>query len=233
MTVVRGDLIEYTSLSDLVSRLEAVYTTQDLTRNWESTEPLAGEYPLSAEIKQLYNMFVSAYPEEHLASCVKWTIENGELAPDALMKASTINNAAASLLDMESQTHYSRIVNTAGVTYTQTVYTAGSTNSRTTHSDGTTYSRSTDSASTTYTNSSNGHNCKQNSMRNSSHSGNNQCSCHTVYSSDNSRTSNSAGTSYSRSTYSSDDTTYSNVSHTNAVTNTQSSNTAGTTYTYQ
>ena len=226
-----NDYIYYSDFSDLLSRLESVYLTHDLQWDWDFSDSNAGIYPLSSEIKNLHSMFMSAYTEEHLASCVQWTVDIGELEVGSQMRASTMNNAITSLVDMEAQTHYSRIVNTADTTYSQTINTAGTINSRTTHSDGTSYSRSTNSAGTTYSNSSNGHNCKQNTMRNTSYSGNNQCSCHVVYSSDNSRTSNSASTTYSRSTYS-DKTTYSNVAHTNESTNTQTANTAGTTYTY-
>ena len=193
-----SEYIHYTDFSELVSRLEEVYSTHDLQWAWSSTNPKSGVYPLSSEIKQLYNLFLSAYAEEHLASCVRWAIESNELEVGSLMKASTMNNAIAALTDMEAQTHYSRIVNTAGTTYTQSANTAGTSYSQTSHSDSTTYSRSTDTASTTYSNTSNSHSCTQNTMRNSSRSGNGQCSCYTVYGSDNSRTSNTAGTSYSR-----------------------------------
>ena len=204
-----GSYIQYADFSDLIDRLEAVYSTHDLSWDWDASVAPSSISPLSQDIKRLYNLFVNAYTEEHLASCIKWTIESGELEVGATMKASTINNAAASLIDMELQTHYSKVVNTAGTTHTQTENTAS-----------TTYTRTTNTASTTYTNTAYTKSCTQNTMRNSSRSGNGQCTCHTVYSSDNSKTTNTAGTSYSRSSY------------TAGTTNTQTSHTAGTTYTF-
>lgn len=195
-----GSYIQYSDFLDLMDRLEAIYTTHDLS--WDSSFAPSTTKPLSQDIKQLYNLFVNAYSEEHLASCIRWTIEDGELEPGSIIKASTINNAEASIVDMEFQTHYSKVVNTAGTTYTETSNTAT-----------TTYSRTENTASTTYTQSTYKDKCVQNTMRNSSHSGNGQCYCHTVYSSDNSKTTNTAGTSYSRSSYT-DGTTYNRTAHT-------------------
>lgn len=195
----KGSYIQYSDFLDLMDRLEAIYTTHDLS--WDSSFAPSTTKPLSQDIKQLYNLFVNAYSEEHLASCIRWTIEDGELEPGSIIKASTINNAEASIVDMEHQTHYSRVVNTAGTTYTETSNTAT-----------TTYSRTENIASTTYTQSPYNRECAQNSMRNS-HSGDVKCDCHTVYSSDNSRTTNTAGASYSRLLYTAE-TTYNRTAHT-------------------
>lgn len=200
----KGSYIQYSDFSNLMDRLEAIYNTHDLS--WDSSFSPSTTKPLSQDIKQLYNLFVNAYSEEHLASCIRWTIEDGELERGAIIKASTINNAEASIVDMELQTHYSKVEHKAGTTYTET-----------SHADGTTYSRTENSASTTYSNSSHGNNCVQNTMRNGSRSANDQCNCHVVYNSDNSKTTNTAGTSYSRSSYG-DKTTYSRTVYTAATT---------------
>lgn len=110
--------ILYTDLSSLITRLQNVYTTHGLSWDWNVSGNEVGVYPLSTEITTLYNKFVTAQTEEHLATCVKWTITSGELSSGSPLKDETLNAAAASLLSMEAKTHYSRVVNTAGTLYT-------------------------------------------------------------------------------------------------------------------
>jgi hypothetical protein len=110
--------ILYTDLSSLITRLQNVYTTHGLSWDWNVSGSEVGVYPLSTEITTLYNKFVAAQTEEHLATCVKWTITSGELSSGSPLKDETLNAAAASLLSMEAKAHYSRVVNTAGTLYT-------------------------------------------------------------------------------------------------------------------
>lgn len=227
-----NDLIYYTDLTSLITRLQAVYTTHALTFPSAVANSANSTRPTSAEITAIFNAFDSAYSEEHLATATKWTITTGELSQGAKMLGSTLVNMNTSLVSMESKTHYSKVTNTAGTTYSQTTNSATTTYTQTTYSSyGTTYSQTTNTATTTYSQTSNGRSCTQNTMRNASYSGNSQCTCHTVYSSDNSRTSNTAGSSYSRSTYT-NGTGYSRTIYSsNGITYSQTQYTAGITYT--
>lgn len=199
-------LILYTDLSSLITRLQNVYTTHGLSWDWNVSGGEVGVYPLSTEITTLYNKFVAAQTEEHLATCVKWTITNGELSSGSPLKNETLNAAAASLLSMEAKTHYSRVVNTAGTLYTQT-----------SHSNQTTYSESSNSAGTSYSNTSNGRNCTQNTSRNAQSGNSSRCGCHVVYGSDCSQSTNSATTTYSETSYKAG-TTYSQTTNSNETT---------------
>ena len=239
--MAQGDQIKYSDISTLVTRLKVVYTTHALTFPAAVDAAADSIKPKSAEITAIYNAFQSAYSEEHLATVVKWTIGTGELNVGSPMLWSTVANATASLVDMESKTHYSRVVNTNAPTYTQTSNTATSTYTQTTnsvtttytqttHTNGYTYSDTTHSNGTGYSQTTNGKSCTQNTMRNSSRSGNSQCSCYTVYGSDCSQTYYSSyGTTYSYTTYS-NVTTYTRTVNTAGVVHSQTTNTAGTTY---
>lgn len=230
--MAQGDYIYHTDITDLVTRLRSVYSTHDLTFPTAVDDATNNEYPTSGEITAIFNAFTSAYSEEHLASCVKWTIVTGELDVGSPILSSTLVNMTTSLVDMEAQTHYTRTVNTDQTTYTQSTNTAGTDYSRTVYySYETTYSYSAYySYTSTYSNSSNGKSCTQNTMRNASYSGNNQCNCHTVYSSDCAQTTNTAGTGYSN-TRDTDGTGYVQSSNTAVATYSQTTYTAGTTYT--
>lgn len=140
---------------------------------------------------------------------------------------------------------YTRIINTNEATYTQTIHTATTTETVTSHTASITYTNTLNTAGTTYSEtyyssygsgnsySSNGKTsgCTQNTMRNSSRSGNSQCNCYTVYGSDNSNTYyGSYGSGYSRSTYTNTQTN-SRTQYTAGTSYTQTTNTAGADYT--
>ena len=126
-----GTPIELSTLQAWQDRLNSIYSTHDLSYTYVVFD---ANHPLSEDVKELYQKFQAAYSEEHLANAVKWTIDDGELDVGALIKWQTAEDVDTSLTSMEAQTHYSRVVNTAGTTYTQTTNTNAATYSETYYS---------------------------------------------------------------------------------------------------
>lgn len=163
--------------------------------------------------------------------------EGGSINPDFAMRRMSMVTPKA--------VGYTRTINTNEPTYTQTIHTVTTTNTITTNTATPTYSNTSNTAGTTYSESyyssygsgnsrtTNGKssNCTQNTMRNASRTGNNQCSCYTVYGSDNSNTSYSSyGSGYGETSYK-NAVTDSRTVYTAGTSYTQTSNTAGTDYT--
>lgn len=224
------DYIYRSDLDDIITSLKTIYENHSLVFPQEVDDSKDNIYITSKEIIAVYNAFQQAYENEKLSVAEKWVINNEELQRGGILKSITINNALVSLTSLEAINPCSRVEHTNVTTYTQTSHTATTTYSQTAYTNSTTNSRSSNTAGTTYSKTNCGRNCKQNSMRNASYSGNNQCSCHTVYSSDCSETSNTAKTTYSRSSYTAG-TNYSNTSHTAGASYTQTNHTAGVSYT--
>ena len=246
-------LIQLSTVQAWNERLNNIYATHDLSYTYVVFDT---EHPLSADIKELYNKFQTAYNEEHLSTATKWVISSGELDVGALMKEQTVNNINASLTSMEGKTHYSRTVNTAGTTYSQSTYSGnGTTYGRTTHTAGytysdivctnvTTYSETTHAAIPSYVQSSDKNSQTCSSQTKDSLSGctsrfssrvvNTNVYTYTQYSipeESYSRVSNTAGTECRGYAVHTATTTYSNVPYGASTTYTRTIHTAGTTYT--
>lgn len=246
--------IELSTFDTWNTRLEQIYSVHDLSYTYVVFDK---NFPLSENVKELYDKFQSAYGEEHLANATKWTISSTELDVGSLILNQTYENINASLVSMEAQTHYSRTVNTsAGTTYTRTTYsgngttydrttnTAGITNGRTSHTAETTYSR-TMIPVTTYSRSSNraeqgcssqsndgrsGYSTKFSSrVINTNRTSYNEVICEGA-GARYTRTSNTAGTSYSYLTCT-EGTTYSRTSYGASTTYSRTQHGATTTYT--
>lgn len=226
----QGDYTYYSDIGDIVESLKEIYQKHSMDFPTAVDQAKNQIYPMSSEIMAIYNAFQQAYQNSKLSSATKWTIQNGELSEGSLLKAITLDNALTSLVSLESINPCNRTEHTAASTYTETTHTAAATYSQTSHTAGTTNSYSPNTATTTYTQTSCGRNCVQNTMRNAGYSGNDQCGCYHVYNSDCSQSANTAGTSYSRSSYI-DGTTYSRTSNTAGASYTRTTYTAGTTYT--
>lgn len=225
------DYIYHSDLEDIVNSLKTVYENHSLAFPSEVDSSKDEIYATSEEIIAIYNAFQQVYENEKFSAAEKWTVDGEELQKGGQLKKASINNALVSLASLETINPCTRTEHLNVVTYTQTTHTATTTYSDVTYSSETwNCSRTSNTAGTSYSQTSCGKSCVQNSMRNQSYSGNNQCTCHVVYSSDCSQTSNTAATTYSESTHKAG-TSYGYSSYTAGTTYTKTDYTAGTNYT--
>lgn len=182
--------------------------------------------------------------EEHLAEAVAWNLGFSSFLGSPILRA-TADGLDATLISMEAQTHYTRVLNTAGTTCSQTSNTAGTTYSNVYYSTytlenayvyhsaySTTYSQASNTAGTTYSQTTNKVNQGCSSQVGDGRAGNSSNFSTRVINTNttvHSQTSNTAGATNSQTLHSAGAYMV-NTPFYHGAGNGHTSNTAGTTY---
>lgn len=114
-------LIRKSDIESILTSLQSIYSIHDLKYG---TFTLNQTMPKHSDLVIIKSLFDTAYAEEHLTNCIRWTSADEDITTPALLKQSMLNEMNASIVSMQAMTHYSRTVNTAGTTYNQTTNTA-------------------------------------------------------------------------------------------------------------